>query len=212
MQRRRALIGAQKSGGLPSEYQQVEYLQNTAVTTGGVHNYFDSGERATYQTELLMVVAWQEGTRNIIVCSPNNSGNVDTFGIINFSSTQTLGMAWFGQWVNGIASDTNFHTYLLSNEKMQIDGVDKQFTPVSSGDTGNRTIRLFAEARGSNASWNACKQKIKYVRIKQNGVLKSELIPCYHKTTQEIGFYDTVKKLFVTKTGTGSVTKGPDVT
>ncbi len=137
MDRRRALMGAQKSGGLPSEYQQVEYLQNTAVTTGGVYNYFDSGERATYQTELLMDVAWQEGMHNIIACSPDRSGNVDTFGIIIFASTQTLGMAWFGQWVNGIAMDTNFHTYLLSNEKMQIDGVDKQFTPVSSGDTGD---------------------------------------------------------------------------
>ena len=208
-------MGAQKSGGLPSEYQQVEYLENTAATGGSgasSQNYFDSGERATYQTELYMEVAWLEGSRNIISCSPNNTGNVDTLGIIYFTSTQTIGMAWFGQWVNGITRDTNFHTYLLSNERMQIDDVDKQFTPVSSGDTGKRTIRLFGEARGANPGWNACKQRIRYARIKQNGVLTSELIPCYHKATQVIGFYDTVKRAFVTKTGNGTVTKGPDVT
>lgn len=210
--RRRALMGAQKSGGLPSEYQQVEYLQNTDSTVSGAINYFDSGEQATYQTELYIEVAWLSGARNIISCSPNSSGNVDTMGIIYFTSTPTIGMAWFGQWVNGITRDTNFHNYLLSNEKIQIDGVDKLFTPVSSGNTGNRTIRLFGEARATSPGWNACKQRIRYARIKQNGVLTSELYPCYHKTTQVIGFYDTVKRAFVTKTGNGTVTKGPDVT
>ena len=44
-----------------------------------------------------------------------------------------------------------------------------------------------------------------------NGVKEANFIPCYRKTDNEIGMYDTVEETFYTNQGTGKFDVGPNV-
>lgn len=48
-------------------------------------------------------------------------------------------------------------------------------------------------------------------RVYENNVLTRNYIPCYRKSDNKIGLYDTVVGAFITSTGTGTLTKGNGV-
>ena len=209
MDRRRALMAAQEPNTpiLPGEYQQVEWLENTSTITSGVYNSFNTKISATYDTELGIDVQYIDGGRNILTCSPTSSGNTSMFGLMVFSGG-TLGFGFFGNWIYGIEKDNNFHRYLLANGVATIDGTDVGGVSVQSGAT-SKYIKFFSENRSTE--FNACHQRIKFAYIKQAGVLVGEYYPCYRIADGVLGFYNTIDNSFITKTGTGTITKGADV-
>ena len=53
--------------------------------------------------------------------------------------------------------------------------------------------------------------KIYAFSIKRQGTEIHNLVPCYRKADDDIGFYDTVTETFYTNAGIGSFTKGSDL-
>ncbi len=214
MERRRALMGAQGSNTpiLPPEYQQLEWLQSYYYETA-VDNYIiNTNQRATYQTELEMVVAAVGDTaatgRSFISARPSNTGATNAFLILPFSSSPTFGFGFFGGWYPAIARDNDFHEYIVSNANLSVDGVSYGTPSVASGDT-TKTLWIFGENGSSRFAGRL--QKMKYITIKQNGVLAFHGIPCYRKSDGKNGFYDLVSNSLFSCSGANQFTRGPEL-
>ncbi len=54
--------------------------------------------------------------------------------------------------------------------------------------------------------------KVYSIKVSQDNVILANFIPCYRKSDDEIGMYDTVTGTFFTNQGTGTFLKGNDVT
>ena len=201
---------------LPAEYQQVEWISNEHfMHAGSAYIALLTEQKATYQTELgvrIMALA-QTGSlanRGMIASRPASTGNTNAFMITPFSSTGKYGFGFFGQWYQCIDSDNDWHDYVIANDGLKIDGTIYATPNVSSGDT-TKTIVFFAENSGSSMT-TARGQKLAYAYIKQNGVLVGQYYPCYRKSDNEIGLYNTVDNTFLSVIGDRSkLTKGPDV-
>lgn len=211
MNRRRALM-AGKKGRLPAEYQEIEWLESYQYTPISESYMINTNQRATYQTELQMIVAYvgdvETAGRNIITARPSDSGATNAMIIAAFSASKIFGFGFFGTWYPGITRDNNFHEYIVSNARLTIDGTLYGTPNVSSGDTG-RTLWIFGENAASRYSAHA--QRLKQISIKQNGVLAFDAFPCYRKSDGKNGFYDLVSNSFFTCTGENLFTKGPNV-
>lgn len=215
--RRRSLMAASgDEGGLPSEYQQVEWISNEYfMHAGSEYIALLTGQNATYQTELgarIMALA-QTGSlanKGMVASRPASTGNVNAFMITPFSSTGKYGFGFFGQWYQCINPDNDWHDYVIANDGLKIDGIVYATPNVSSGDT-TKTIVFFAENSGTSMS-TARGQKLAYAYIKQNGVLVGQYYPCYRKSDNAIGLFNTVDKTFLSVMGDRSkLTKGSDV-
>ena len=73
----------------------------------------------------------------------------------------------------------------------------------------NQSVWLF----NGNSDTNTVKSKAKcyYAKIWEDDVLVRNFIPCYRKSDNEPGLYDTVNKVFYTNSGTGEFLVGPEV-
>lgn len=210
MDRRRALMMVGKKSILPPEYQLLDWLESYYYEANSDDYIIDTNQRATYQTELHMIVAAvgniTAAGRNFISARPSNTGATNALVIAPFSSAQKFGFGFFGEWYQAIARDTDFHEYIVSNENLSIDGVSYGTPLVSSGDTG-KTLWIFGE--NGQSRFAGRKQKLKLIEIKQNRVLAFEAFPCYRKSDEKNGFYDIVSNSFCTCPGANLFTRGP---
>ena len=191
---------------IPSAYQQVEWIGST----GSQYLLINSAPlKADYiETEIAC-----EFTNNdeYLISGYQWSTNNNRFGIGGHYSTQ-FHYAFGGTATNrppymATTYDNDFHTWTYENGVFEI--VDKSdIIDVSArayGDDSNRQIRIF---RGYNATLSG---KIKSFIQKRNGEEIVNLVPCYRKSDNVIGMYDTVTQTFYTNSGSGTFTKGQDV-
>lgn len=212
--RRRALMGVRGSDTpiLPVEYQQLEWLQSYYYEPATDNYIINTNQLATYQTELEMVVASVGDVtapgRSFISARPSNTGATNAFMIASFSAAQKFGFGYFGTWYQAIARDNDFHKYIVSNANLSVDGVSYGTPSVASGDT-TRTLWIFGENGSSRFAGRP--QKMKYIKITQNGVLGFHGIPCYRKSDGKNGFYDLVSNSLFSCSGANQFTRGPEL-
>lgn len=197
--------GEQENTGtsLPSAYQQVEYIENTAasmITTSFVPTYLSR-----------IVVDAQEVTSNNyprIFASGNYSGQGNV--AMGYESNQKLYVKVFADssyFASDVSRDYNRHVYELDRTAAKIDGVSIYESQSTSTPTSYRAINLF----GRSGAGEAFKGRMYSVKMYENDVLAVDLVPCYRKSDTVIGMYDTVNDVFYTNTGTGTFSKGADV-
>lgn len=191
---------------LPSAYQRVEWIGGT----GTQYLLINSAPlKADYiETEIACEFANND---EYFVCGYGWNTNNNKFGIGGHYNTQ-FHIAFGGLATNvppymATTYDNDFHTWTYENGVFEI--VDKSdIRDVSYrtyGDDSTRKIRIF---KGYSATLSG---KIKYFIQKRNGEEIVNLIPCYRKSDNVIGMYDTVTQTFYTNAGTGTFTKGQDV-
>lgn len=197
--------GEQENTGtsLPGAYQQVEYIENTAasmIVTSFV---------PTYQSRI--VVDAQEVTSNNyprIFANGTYSGQGNV--AMGYESSQKLYVKVFvdsSYFASNISRDYVRHTYELDRNVAKIDGESIYESTSTSTPTTYGVIRLF----GRSGAGEAFKGRMYSVKMYENDVLAVDLVPCYRKSDSVIGMYDTVNDVFYTNTGTGTFSKGPDV-
>lgn len=186
---------------LPSAYQEVEYITSTGAT------------------------AWINTNIN-----PNNT-TVAQFKVMPLAAT---GNVIFGYYIGDDASDWRFFNgssaYYFDAHNARINGGscpanaiyeleigDFYIKNLVTGDnilTGTPSAVTFICTssitlnRGTNGISN---NTWYYVKIYNNNQLVCDLIPCYRKSDNEPGMWDTVTKRFLTNAGTGAFTVGEDV-
>lgn len=182
--KKQALLNYVQSGGrLPSEYQEVDYLESEQSG----YQYFEIRNSATNGDKVYIKVQHLGGT--------NEGGffGINIFSELYFKNNQIL------HW-NEILLDNPPHTTVVGNDIVELQA------HYSSGT--NSIERLFTYRTDRYKFYG----RIWYCRITDiNDTPIRDLVPCYRKSDNEVGMYDLISDTFFTNQGTGQFTYGSEV-
>ena len=185
---------------IPSEYQEVEYIESTG--TQYIVTDVMPAQNLSFHCKY----------------RPNSNtapGYGNAFGSRKSSSHQEFQL---GAYKGGcVCVGTRNITGHINVNKINVIDFDGETTVTINGiecsintsaDQHNMPICLFSISE--NVSVGIQKQAERIYELSFSNI--ANFIPCYHKTSGEIGMYDTVSKQFYTNHGTGTFLKGNDVT
>ena len=184
-------------GGLPSEYQRVEYLEGSGT------QYIDTGITSYSSEWEYSGKAYATTTDAIFLSFRNFSYDTNTLGIYCTKGNFLLHIS-NGCRVSGIASPCEF---TIGAKKITYNGTTNTYTNARTY-TVNYQLLLF---KASNVSSQLFVGKVYYFTV-QNGTEKIlDFVPCYRKSDNKPGMYDLVTRTFFTNAGTGEFTVGNNV-
>jgi len=192
---------------LPSEYQEVEYIENTGTT------------------QVQYIDTWVTATANIsmeLVMTPNTSYTNWEYAI--------MGTDWTSQWIflmfyNNVWRYHQWGSYwdiswisdakttvAMSSTWFSVNWTSTSFS-VWSDYTRWGTILLFTTRSVSTnpSRYKVSKFKTYELKIWDSWTLVRDLVPCYRKSDSVIWMYDIVNSVFYTNQWTGTFTKWADV-
>lgn len=193
-----------KMGGgsiLPSEYQEVEYIQGSGT------QYINTGISLTSEDTVkckFVVLETPTSGKEAIYGAMENIGGNNKFFVLLMRSPNT---ARVGTGSNQ-ATSTNLQLNIvydttLSNGTYIENGTTYTFTAAASFSLTNT---CYVMSR-NQTSYTPIVAKLYSFEI----VGKFNGIPCYRKADGEIGLYDIVNNVFYTNAGTGTFLKGNNV-
>lgn len=185
-----------EEGGLPSTYQAVSYIQSSGT------QYIDTGVKANSEIEITITVNHFFDTTEGSKCLYGGGvgwenkyiqGELDQYPYFAFNN-QSKGQ----RYVPSIGLD-----YTVNQNKNVIKINNATFYNFTYNSfTTNYNITLFAGNRGGDVV-EFGSYRVKSCQIKDNGILVRNFVPCYRKSDNEIGLYDTINKVFYTNDGSG---------
>ena len=193
---------------LPSQYQQVEYIESTGT------QYIDTGFIADSNTTVEMKV-FNKSTATACLYCGRTGFTEKTFSAF-FIDGNALRVDYGNYQYTNLMTITSDTVYTYKHDKNLIyvnDQLIKTKTLTESEfNTGYNMYLLASHVSGKTLS-NIAKLELYYCKIWDNDVLVRDFIPSYKKDTGEIGLYDTVEGKFYTNQGTGTedFKKGADV-
>lgn len=203
------VVAAEGEGGgggarLPAEYQEVEYIE----TPG----YCKLNTQYT-PTEKTRIVADMQETQANNYPRFFANGNLTGIGNVVMELENSRLYVKFGgsasYTITNVYRDLQRHEYEIDGNICYIDGA--QVASVTAGQfTSTEPIGIFASPSNTSAL-DFFKGKLFSFKIYENGILAQNFVPCYRKSDSVIGLYDTVNDGFIVNSGTGILTKGPDV-
>lgn len=205
------LLKKSGGGGLPNEFQQVEYVQGDGNAYLDLGLYLDSDDEIFADVEITAKVKLPMGiygsrtsssSEGILANFEEGAGGrfvVDRFQTSG-ASYRVIQAALRGRRYT-IINTRNERTVL--NDDASIVGTNQTFN--NENFTTDYTCYLFH----ANHSWTSAKFNGKIFSFVVTD--KVNLIPCYRKADGEIGMYDIVNNEFHTNIGTGTFIKGGDV-
>ena len=199
-------MGAQ-AGGLPSAYQQVEYIEANAGPL------IDTEKFAKLNTKIVCgMQRMDSGTSGY----PALFGCANPNLIISVQGASTNAYASFGnageKTLSNCPMRNSIHDIVMDKNGVTVDGVSKAtYTATSLTEDSNVHIGIFGRYKGGAALMASVWARCSYFKIYENDDLVCDLVPCYRKSDSVIGMYDLVAKAFRTNANTGSLAKGADV-
>ena len=184
-------------------YQEVEYIESTGT------QYIDTGI-IPYKTTTELKYAFTNLANEQTVAGCFNEGNnryyvcqIDSVGNLSFrNKSNTI--------IFNTTSDTDIHT-IKYNDTNNYVFLDNQNIGTVSNLANSLVNSLTLFARKSTNMESYSKSRIYYCKIWEDEVLVRNFIPCYRKSDNEIGLYDTINNVFYTNSGTGTFLKGNDI-
>lgn len=203
------------NGRLPSEYQEVEWIQNSRysyIATQYYHNYLSK-----YQFKVQKI---NMGANYAIIFGARSAYNLKDAITVSFHGTSSLSFN-----IGGKTND-NFGTLQHPNDPCEwyvdyssIIINENQYTTNATPPTdciyddwmfmGNQKNTYLSDY-GIMRMYN--------FKISEDSLLMRNYIPCYRKSDEEIGMYDLCGSIcpltgtsFYVNAGTGTFTKGNDV-
>jgi hypothetical protein len=190
------------SGWLPTEYQEVEYIQSSWTQCIKLWNQFKTDYKAVI--DLQMTATWGDQVPLWIVTSANR------FWINAYASYFKV-ITWWGGWSNTIVEDTNRHTIILNKGEAIVDWVS--YSSLYTNVTFNDWIWVFAHYHPETVEFKyySSNKLYKLDIYDENNEHIYDLVPCYRKLDNVIWLYDLVNDQFYTNSWTWTFTKWPDV-
>lgn len=171
--------------GLPTEYQEVEYLESTGT------QYIDTNYTPNQNTK-----AYTKFNSDILNSGLYSSSNKFTAYI------NTNGNWRFGSTTVRITSSIGvLYTSVQDKTGVIINGTDVYNYGTVTDFTSTATLRLMFNSTGF-------KGKIYEFKLYDNDILVRNFIPCYRKIDNVPGMYDVVNGVFYTNAGTGEFNVG----
>ena len=196
---------------LPSGYTQVEYIQSSGtqyINTGYIPTINDSIE-TKFLTEASTSDTNLYGSRypdfTIWINTSTNKG-IAVHYPYSESSTRDTGWVYKEDIITNPVKLAITPKYIYVNDELKY-----TFTDTRTSYTGTLNAYLFA--KNQNGYVNAAgKFKIYYFKIWSGDNLVRYFIPCSRDSDSAIGMYDVVNNVFYPNSGTGTFTKGSNVT
>ena len=205
------VLDSQGGGGgsrLPSEYQEVEYIDTNATGAYIITNYTPV-QNDTFKGSVYLNSALSSNTNWAVY-----EADGDTYSCEILISRGNTGTIYYKYFLSGSAASASHTTttrtwlYFEANTKCIIDGVAIS-TSYGGALSGNNTnLCLFNRY---NASRSIADMKMGQFVVQNGSTIKLNLIPCYRKADTVIGMYDIVSDTFYTNSGQGAFLKGDDV-
>lgn len=215
IERRRGLMSVKpESGGLPSEYQQCEWIRNNSgspylKTVQVANNSWPLSIRCGFYATgfgvyngFVVQVGTNTGSYNRagIFAKNNVSFKMGTYNYYTESGAVT------NKRVDAVLEYTTSGASLVADVAGTVYTKDTTDLPPTSWP--DRYFYVFCMANN-----NKMIGRIYYVQVYQNGKALLDMIPCYRKSDGVIGMYDLVTRTFFTNAATsGEFSKGADVT
>ena len=197
----------QQHGGLPAGYQEVEYIESTGT------QYIDTGIKLNQDSKIITEIQLtNDGSQPNAMFGSRTSSTENNFECVSSSSSNV------GIRIDFQSYETNRLTTEFNNEKnyivisktlMQIGERTKRQISYTDFETTSNCYIFYVS--GENIYGQKAQMRLYNFKIYQNDVLIKDFIPCYRKSDNEIGLYDTVNNVFYTNQGTGEFILGPDI-
>ena len=192
---------------LPSEYQQVEYIEGSGLQNIQLPYGFNNADEIVITASIDTI----HRTDKFMLCPRTWNNNTNRFAIVGVYNSD-FDVGYGAQPTQNVkllpetTNDGNIHTWTYKNGIFEIPEISLQrdVSWITFGGTTTE-LKLFY---GYNAG---TKGKVAYYKHKKQNGDTCELIPCYRKADGEIGMYDRINNVFYTNDGTGTITKGADV-
>ena len=187
--------------GLPAEYQEVEYIESTGtqyINTGIIPS---SDDRFIIDWELINAISGNNSTI-MGVSDGNASCQIRAYGLASFGST----------WLQTENSPVpNGHLTFYRGVVEYSDGRRRTWSPGSYESPSNAIILCGLLTNGVLNENATIQMRVRKFEAMHSGVTLCKLVPCYRKSDQIPGMYDTVKRVFIANAGTGEFIVGADV-
>jgi hypothetical protein len=196
---------------LPSEYQQVEYIQSsgTQYIETNVNLSNDSFKISTKMS----VTEFEQQEQAIMSIWLSNYSYWNCFITTSKKISLYLGGHNIIDKVLELNKQYNLEVERINNSDWKVsldnDTVNANYSPSSTNET---TLKLFTRGDVPATSYSNTHIKMYGCKIIKINTLVRNFIPCYRKSDNVIGLYDLVNNVFYTNAGTGTFTKGNDVT
>ena len=199
----KSLKSITKYARLPSEYQEVEYLESTGT------QYIDTGVNPTNDYGIKVVVSnLDEESQDFNYLGARTSSV--RFAISYYQGKH--GYGWGSFYTTNETFNVNEKTTVALNYnnsgKFNVNGNDIATLP-STTISGLSTILIFAQNTQNGPQPH--NYRIYNVSITNGENIVRNFVPCYRKSDNEIGLYDLVNSQFYTNAGTGTFAKGADI-
>lgn len=181
-------------GKLPAEYQELEYIKSSGT------QYILTDFMPTKTTNWEIKLSSTSQATNWAMGSPTWVGvhyKKTEVGITNSASAS-------GQKYAQYNYDDAPITLKLQDNSVYADG---NLLGTITRYNGTQAFSIFGY-RGGNAATLLFTGKIYYVKLYNEQVLTNYFIPCFRKSDNVVGMYDTVVGKFYTNSGTGTFIKG----
>lgn len=199
--RRRMMMQARGGGGLPSEYQAVEYLESngnqwivTDMVDDGQNSFEVTGCWLKYNGPYPAIFGARVDYDILCGLMAQNS-----YSKVYYSSIKVISI---GDW-------RDVHTYFLDRPTRDI-FVDGSFV-INDMQTENTNLPIYLFALNWSSDKRPMEGRIYDFKVYRGGDTICNMKPCYRKTDGVIGMYDIVGKQFYINNGTGTFEKGADV-
>ena len=205
-----------EEGLLPKEYQQVEYIESTG--TQYIDTKYIPNEKYGFYIDFYFDVEINTTSPSVklLGSSIKNAGGWGGVEIASYASTNGGQFTWFSRqsdWINpNLVSKSRMQCYCIndvygtSNNDITVPVEKKIYNNICG------SIYLFAIHYEYGAYINTTSNlRIYEYKTYSDSDITQDFIPCYRKSDNVIGMYDTVEEKFYTNQGTGVFIKGPDV-
>lgn len=202
MRRRRALmaVGGGSSPILPSEYQQVEWIGSSGTQRIDPDILISNLKTEGWVAEIALQDNGNPSSNSGVLSVKQNAG--EWFGV----NAATL------KHLNGVSTLNKVDvTVSWDSVGMTVaSGLNNQITAYTNYLSGTK-FTIFAIAVTDTSFSYFSSIKLYSMTIKRAGTIVANLIPCYRKSDNVIGLYDTARDRFFVNSGTGTFTKGSNV-
>lgn len=199
---------------LPEEYQRINYIESTGT------QWINTNLSAQNGYKIKCSASFANGANKNISGIQTGGGAKRAFG--PWCASQTGNKFSLGIGVGGAVNTDKIYNinqkYELeanlsaTNPYLTVDGVNATFTASPGGALSSAIpsgdIYLFALNNGGSVATGFVGKLYDKIQIFISDVLVREFIPCYRKSDNVVGLYDTVNNIFYTNQGTGNFIAG----
>ena len=195
------IYGNSVQGKLPSEYTQVEYIESTGT------QYIDTKVSQSPNLKWIADMQFLESANDNNYHGTMLSDSRFVFGV--YKGLNVYGTSQYN--TTNTNADYQRHIYKLYGSGIfYID--DLKYVDENPTKTNSLGIPLFARKRSDNTIDAYSNARIYNTKFYNDDTLVRNMIPCYRKSDNVIGMYDTVNGVFYTNAGKGVFKKGNNVT